>query len=862
VGFVGLRLRAELRAKWLLFVALAALVGIGGGVALTAFAGARRTDNAVPKFLDYSLPDDGGFIYGSLFAPPVASGAAGNTLALAPAERRVVNLPQVAAYFRAPHLFITTDPSGQASNLGGGAQRSGVNVIGVADRDLFRRVDRPMVLAGSLPDPSSAFDVAINELTALKRHVHVGSRLRLYAYSATQFAHGALLAGTAGPVKPEGPTFTVRVRSILRFPQDVSAVGPIAAKQNVSYEGQQNLYLTPAFLPRLAARLNIQVQAIPDINLVAVRLRHGPADFKAFAAGVRKVGGGSITVGDQGNVFGATVAAASAQRGAHLEVVALLIFGVLAALVTLLLVGQAIGREAQLDLVKCATFRSLGASNRQLGGVIVLRAAVVAVAGTAIALGIAVLASPLMPVGIARQAELHPGISVDRMLVPGALAIALLVIATTAVPAWRVRNSSALVTGVDGGASAPYRLGRSLVGSSAPPSAVLGIRYALGRGRGQSSVPVAAALTSTTLAVAVLVGALTFGASLTHLVESPRQQGWNWDVLVGNPNATDDLEASGAALLAHNRRVESYSAIAILAGAGQGSASIQGVQLDTLLAIDPLRGSVHPPLLEGRPPRGPDEIVLGSHTLRELHRRVGQTVTTATPAGPLTLRIVGRMIVPSVGDLFTNHLSDGGWVTGALARRVSAAGPQNQNGLPPTVFNLIAVRYAPGVSRSAAFASLQHDFGATVLRPLPAGDIINLRSVDRLPLVLAALVALLATVTLANTLISAVRRRRRDLAVLKTIGFARRQVAGVIVWQATTFAFIALVVGIPVGLAGGRGAWKAVASSIGTVSPPLVPALVVGMLAFATIFIANLTAALPGWAAARIAPAVVLRDAS
>ena len=74
---VWLRWRAELRAQWRTVVVLALLVGMGGGVALTAFAGARRTDTAVPRFVHYSLPDDGGFLYGNVFSPPVAEGAAG-----------------------------------------------------------------------------------------------------------------------------------------------------------------------------------------------------------------------------------------------------------------------------------------------------------------------------------------------------------------------------------------------------------------------------------------------------------------------------------------------------------------------------------------------------------------------------------------------------------------------------------------------------------------------------------------------------------------------------------------------------------------------------------------------------------------
>ena len=433
------------------------------------------------------------------------------------------------------------------------------------------------------------------------------------------------------------------------------------------------------------------------------------------------------------------------------------------------------------------------------------------------------------------------------MLVPGALAIAVLVVASAALPAWRVQRSRARAGDDDGVSSA--RLGRALARSSAPPTTTIGVRYALERGRGPRAVPVMTAMISAVLAVVVLTGALTFGASLDHLVTSPRQQGWNWNVLVGNPNDTTDRETQGGALLAHNHFVASYSAIAILAGAGQGNASIGSVPLDTLIAIDPLKGAAHPPLLEGRPPRGINEVVLGTDTLHRLHRRVGQTVHTPTPTGRLTLHIVGRMIAPSIGDLFTNHLGDGGWVSGALAHQIVANQQAHPNGLPPTVFTLFAVRYAPGVSHQKAFASLERDFGPTVLRPLPAEDVVNLQSVNRLPFILAGLVALLGTATLANTLVSAVRRRRRDLAILKTIGFVRRQVGALIAWQATTFSVVALIIGIPLGVAAGRWTWNLVASGIGSVSPPIVPTVLVVLTIPTTIAVANLIAALPGRAA-------------
>jgi putative ABC transport system permease protein len=175
------------------------------------------------------------------------------------------------------------------------------------------------------------------------------------------------------------------------------------------------------------------------------------------------------------------------------------------------------------------------------------------------------------------------------------------------------------------------------------------------------------------------------------------------------------------------------------------------------------------------------------------------------------------------------------------------------------VFNIFAVRYAPGASPAAAFASLQRQFGRTVLRQLPAEDAVNLQSVDTLPFVLAGLVALLGVATVGNTVIVSVRRRRRDLAILKTIGFVRRQVSAAVAWQATSFGVVALVIGMPLGVAGGRWAWSLVASGIDSASPALVPTLAVALVAPAALAVTNLVAAWPGWVAARVAPAVVMR---
>ena len=828
------------------------MVGLGGGVALTAVAGARRTDAAMPQFVAYGLPDDGGFLFGSVTSSPVTTGPAASSLTLTPIERRVVHLRQVAAYFQAPYLFMTTDPAGY--NAGG------LNPIGATNAALYRRVDRPLVVAGHLPDPTRPFDVAVNELAADEDHLRVGGSVRLYAYSFAQFQHSALTSSSISHGPPAGPAFTVRVTAIVRFPQDVNAIRPLAAKQEVSYEGQQNLYLTPAFLPRLAAGLAVPVQSIPDINLVGVRLRHGAADWKSFSAAATAIGHGAIFT-SAGNIYGIHTAAASAERGIYLEVVALLLFGAIAALVTLLLAGQAIARQVMLEGDNYATMRALGVTRVQLLAIVVSRATVLGLAGGALAFVVAVLGSPLMPIGLARQAELHLGFDVDLVvLVPGIFIITLLIAARSTLPAWRVSRRSIAASGDVLVEARVSRLGDAIARRS--PVAGIGVRFGLEPGRGRRAVPLLSAMAGAVVAVAALAAALTFGASLGRLLDSPRQQGWNWDVLVGNPNNLTDQEARAGALLARNRLVGGYSAIAILAGASQGNAVIDGRVVNTLLAIDPLKGSVYPPLLEGHAPLSGNEIVLGSRTLHELNRHIGQFVQVGDPSGgpPIMLRVVGRMISPSVGDLFTNGMGDGGWVYGPALRQVQAETPPSQNGPPPIVFVLFAVRYAPGASPAAAFASLRRDFGATVLKALPSQDVVNLQSVDRLPALLAGLVALMGVATVGNTLVASVRERRRDLAILKTIGLVRRQVAAVVAWQATSFCLVAFVAGLPLGIAGGRWAWDAVASGISSVSAPLVPIAAIVVIVPAALLVANVVAAWPGHVAAQVAPAVAMRS--
>ena len=188
----------------------------------------------------------------------------------------------------------------------------------------------------------------------------------------------------------------------------------------------------------------------------------------------------------------------------------------------------------------------------------------------------------------------------------------------------------------------------------------------------------------------------------------------------------------------------------------------------------------------------------------------------------------------------------------------------------------VFVRLRPGVSASAGLGGLERivaaadraiaadpratgDDSITVLGVQRPGQIVNYRTVGATPVLLATGLALGAVIALGLTLAASVRRRRRVLALLKTLGFTRRQLGAAVSWQATVAAVVGIALGLPLGIAAGRELWILFARNIDAVPDPTVPALSIILLAAGTVVFANLVAALPGLSAARTASALALR---
>jgi ABC-type lipoprotein release transport system permease subunit len=270
-----------------------------------------------------------------------------------------------------------------------------------------------------------------------------------------------------------------------------------------------------------------------------------------------------------------------------------------------------------------------------------------------------------------------------------------------------------------------------------------------------------------------------------------------------------------------------------------------------IMAVQRGKGTVPLAVLEGREPVRPGEVALGATTMRQLGKHLGDTVTLAVDRGkpPQRLLVVGRIVL-SAGPL-DNVIAPGkgAVIDIQVLRRVL-----------PDVPQAMLVRLDHAADQDRAVAGLQRTFPGTVVRPIPHPDIEDVQRVGYLPGLLAVLMALLALGTVTHALASAVRRRRRDLAVLKTLGFLRRQVSATVACQATAFAVAAVVVGVPMGIAVGRWAWRLAANSLGVVPEPVMPRSGLLVVAGGALLAANLIAAGPGWVAGRLRPALVLRS--
>jgi hypothetical protein len=778
-------------------VALAVLTGVAGGVVLTTVAGARRSSTAYERFRHDTLAAD------IDIAPSIPDPARFDAVA---------RLPQVEAMTRTAYPFIRPKGSGLYPYL------EFLAVVGT-DAKFGTAIDRPRVIEGRMPDPARAGEVAVIKRFAAERGLLVGDRVTFESYAPEQVE---ALFGSGDAGEPAGPLVTLTVTGIVDAPDFLS-------ESLATF--QPRAFLSPAFYLEHRARIGVYPGG------ARARLRRGEKDVAAVVESVRRIYADDPEL----ELQPASEIGNKIDDSLRVLVVALLLCGAAAGVAGAVAVGQALARHLAQSLEDQPSLAALGMGPRQR--IAALTAAVLPVAGAGALLSVilAIAASPLMPVGLARRAEPDRGVSIDgTVLGLGFLGIALTGTLLAVLVAWRASAAAPFARASDESARArPSALLRFVNAAGLSPAGTTGLRMALEPGRGRAAVPVRSALAGIVFGVVGLVAVVVFAASLTAVVDTPERYGFPWDAVIAG--------FSGDVVEEHRRDLTADPSIRDLGTITSSLAQIENEDIN-IYAFETFKGSVAPTLLAGRMAARSDEVVLGTGTLRAAGADVGDTVTMTGPGETVRLRVVGRAAFPVLDDR-------------SAVDRGAALTPQGLEPLatPESLNHDLLVTWAPDVDLAAANRGLEERTGAEVFPARLPADLNNLKLVEALPRALAGFLAGLAVVALIHALVTTVRRRRHDLAVLRTLGFEGKQVSATVAWQATTFAALGLIAGVPLGVVIGRAAWRVVANGIGVADQPATPLFVLALVVLAALIIANLVAALPARIARTIPPAAVLR---
>ncbi|HUI04013.1 MAG TPA: FtsX-like permease family protein, partial [Acidimicrobiales bacterium] len=409
-----------------------------------------------------------------------------------------------------------------------------------------------------------------------------------------------------------------------------------------------------------------------------------------------------------------------------------------------------------------------------------------------------------------------------------------------------------------GPVTGPSVLVERLATAGAPPTVLIGVRNAVERRSAGTTVPAGTALLGTVLAVLGLCATGVFSASLSHLTATPRLYGTAFQLDFSNPNG-------GPPDPALVRRLGQDPAVSAVTRGYAVEVAVDGLPVGAL-AGTPVRGALLIPVIDGHDPTGDSQIGLGTTTMRAIGAHIGSVVRVSltTPSGqrrtaPFT--VVARMSFPVLGG--ATSLGNGAAMTlDGYEHAACAAGPGRPRcesevlGSAPTGGLLASV--VPGPRGRAAVQHYLDAYQAITTLPVTPTSLVNFGEAVNFPLIFGVLLAVFGAGTLTHLLVVSLARRRREIGLLKALGFLSRQAAWAVSWQATTLAVLGLVVGVPLGIVIGRAVWSTFADNLGVLAVPVVPVWL-PTLAVAVVVAANLIAVVPALAAGRARPQALLR---
>jgi putative ABC transport system permease protein len=776
VGAVWYRLRCGLRSRWRASAGLAVVVAVLVGVVLTLAAGAVRTLTAPDRYVS------------SQDARPDASveQASGP-----PRTAELASLPAVEDAQGMTFVF-----GGLAPEDGRPDEGDGLEALVFAGS---HHATGTRLVEGREPDPAAPGEFVATRSFVESARAAVGQRYDLWVipqgpaaalgFDAADRAVRLLGATLVGVV--DGPSELQDGDPITVFPETLLDAGDV---------GIAATPIAVTLAPGATLRdLRTQIDGLPNPDQFGI---------------------------DPGDLVPSEVRDAVNAQGQGLAILALI-----ACAATIVVLGQLLGRHVRRAETERLVLSAMGMTRSQVAADPLLDAAGPTLAGVSASVGLAYLASGLFPRGFVLHVEPGPGRRFETLaLVPGALVVAVLVLTWVLV-------AVAVTDEARSGVGRPTVV--DPVARRLSVRAATALRFAFTRQAREPTRP-RAAVVGAALVVAVLAGALTFGASLGDMVERPARWGADFDLVLGQGG--DALPDDVRTQLENDPDI----AAATLFGTILTTVDTDGFDVTGML---PLVGSTAPYVFEGRLAEGADEIVIGRVVARRLGVGVDDDLEVVGPAGPRTLRITGLAVLPGVegGD----GVGEGGLVTFDGIRRLD----------PSAAPTAAAIRLRPGASPDVAAQRLSANTGMAVG---PGFDrpsvIVNVARARPIPYLVAAVAGVLALLNLAHHLILSARRRRRDLAVLRALGADRGWVTGVVHWQASLFTIVVVALGAPIGIAAGRVVYRTFVDRIGAVDTVTLPFGLYALTLAGLVALANVMAAHSAHRARHQSPADSLTD--
>jgi predicted lysophospholipase L1 biosynthesis ABC-type transport system permease subunit len=222
--------------------------------------------------------------------------------------------------------------------------------------------------------------------------------------------------------------------------------------------------------------------------------------------------------------------------------------------------------------------------------------------------------------------------------------------------------------------------------------------------------------------------------------------------------------------------------------------------------------------------------------------------------------VTGLAVLPALGPFESDRASPGD----GMVLPATMLDPAYASQL--TTF--VGVDLVEGADTGAALTTLRQEYPAwradpfTVdySRPVRPAEIVNAQGMRAVPLLVGGLLGVTVVVGLSLAVFVSVRARRRELGILRALGFTGRQLRDSVRVQAVVTILGALAMGVPAGLIVGRFAWRAFASGLAVVQPPSTPAGWILATVAGAVVVALAAASVPARMASRARAADVLRS--